>query len=69
MRDWGGVRKQFLRWGFRPGYGVPYHFRCNVPWDDYTDKRSEAVLASAYSSSHPAELRVVVTGLSVHRIL
>lgn len=61
--------KQFLRSGFRPGYGVLCHFHCNVPWDDYTDKRSEAVLASAYSSSHPSERRVVITGLSFHRIL
>ena len=69
MTDWDGVRKQFLPSAFRPGYGVLCHFHCNVPWDDYTDKRSEAVLASAYSSSHPSERRVVITGLSFHRIL
>ena len=49
--------------------GALCHFHCNVPWDDYTDKRSAAVLASAYSSSHPSERRVVITGLSFHRIL
>lgn len=69
MRDWDGVREQFLRSGFRPDYGALCHFHCNVPWDDYTDKRSEAVIASAYSSSHPSEHRVVITGLSFHRIL